>query len=136
MTGSSSARAAPARRTASAFAAAPMLVVSHPHHIWALLPAARPSSPLEPALHSATSAEGSEPGQAGLDFATVHYVVLVTESYLRLYVAEGLRQGGTPYRPFPMSNCHLAVLARLAAEWALSTLCDPLHASVAVRSWL
>ena len=44
-------------------------------------------------LHSATSAEGSEPGAAAVDFATVHYVMLVTESYLRLYTAEGLRQG-------------------------------------------
>ena len=39
------------------------------------------------------SGEGSEPGQASLDFVTVHYVMLATESYLRLYTAEGLRQG-------------------------------------------
>ncbi len=55
----------------------------------------RPASPLvpEPVQPSATSAEGSEPGIPTPDFATVHYVMLATESYLRLYTGEGLRQG-------------------------------------------
>ncbi len=83
--------------------APPQVHLSPQHHLdghalkLRVLPAARPSAPLEPVMHSVMAAEGSEPGpQAGLDFTTVHYVVLVTEGYLRLYTAEGLRQGVTP----------------------------------------
>ena len=98
----------------------------------------RPSTPLEPVQHSATSAEGSEPGpQTGLDFVTVHYVVLVTESYLRLYTAEGLRQGATlnahsnPYMPSCcacMSSCGIGVIS--------ASPCRPFIASVSVQTWV